>query len=156
MTQDIRNMINKVKKLDRIINEERERFTTVYHGTDINSAKQIEAYGLDMKYSHGGYFGWGFYTTPDFDLAKSNYAEFNDAEAGAAVLEFQIDPTANILDLRDEDDWDAWLPYADNISDKNLWRTLVRVGIDGLWDNSFGGVIIYNLKKVHLIKVHYL
>ena len=156
MNQDILHMINQIREVNRSLEEERERFTIVYHGTNINSAKQIEKFGLDMKYSHGGYFGWGFYTTPDFDLAKSNYAEFNDAGASAVVLEFQIDPTANILDLRDEKDWETWLPYADNISDENLWRTLVRNGIDGLWDNSFGGVIIYNLKAAHLIKMHYL
>ena len=136
--------------------ETREQFHTIYHGTSNTGAADIEQNGVDITKSHGGYFGWGFYCAVDYELAKSNYAEFadeNDIDERGAVLEFEILPQANILDLRDEDDWQTWLPYAKRISDRNLYKTLVNAGIDGLFDNSFGGVIIYNPAVLKLIRI---
>lgn len=134
----------------------REKFNILYHGTSKTNAEKIEKIGIDMRFSNGGYFGWGFYTTPDYELAKANYGDFNEDDEPGAVLELQLDPNANILDLRNEDDWNTWLPYADNIYKPNLWQLLVANGIDGLWDNSFEGVIIYNPKALKLLKIHYL
>ena len=154
-----------MKSVIEIINEEitmmetREIFHTVYHGTSNSGAKDIEMNGVDISKSHGGYYGWGFYCAVDYELAKSNYAEFadeNDIDERGAVLEFEILPQANILDLRDDDDWNTWLPYAARISDRNLYKKLVSVGIDGLYDNSFGGVIIYNPDVLKLIKIEEL
>ena len=141
MSKEIRNYIDKIKNL----NEVRENFNTVYHGTDINSANNIKNNGVDISYSSGGYFGWGFYTTPDYNLAKSNYADFSDDDNGV-VLEFDINPKANILDLSDSEDFETWKIYAKRQGDKNLYKLLVNNGIDGLYDNSFEGVVIYNPK----------
>ena len=154
-----------MKSVIEIIKEEialmetREIFHRVYHGTSNSGAKDIEQNGVDITKSHGGYFGWGFYCAVDYELAKSNYAEFadeNDIDERGAVLEFEILPQANILDLRDDDDWNTWLPYAARISDRNLYKTLVNAGIDGLFDNSFGGVIIYNPAVLKLIRIEEL
>jgi hypothetical protein len=135
------------------LNEERKQFDVLYHGTDDESAKQIQSQGVKIEHSHGGYFGWGFYTTPFYDLAKSNYADFSDDEEGGVILEFKLTPNANILDLGDENDWERWRPYSGMIHDKTLFKRLVQDGIDGLWDNSFDGVVIYNPKVLVLTNI---
>lgn len=137
--------------------ETREQFHRLYHGTSIEGAQDIQKYGIDIQKSDGGYFGKGFYTTPDFDLAKSNYADFADEEGGA-ILEFELSPEANILDLRDSDDWDTYLPLGQSraIFKPNHPQEMLRAGIDGLYDNSFEGVVVYNTKYLKLIKVHQL
>ena len=148
-----RLIVDILKSCKNSLNEERERFDILYHGTDRVSANNIIRYGIDMNKSNGGYFGYGFYTTADKDLAISNYAEFVDDDQEGVILEFRLDSNANILDLRDEGDWDIWVKYAKNIFDKNLYKRLIMDGIDGLYDNSFGGVVIYNPKVLKLIKV---
>lgn len=124
----------------------------VYHGTDKESAKDIVANGVDMDKSAAGYFGTGFYTTPNADLAKSNYADFaDDEDAPGVVLAFEVSPDAQLLDLRDNDDW---IKYRDikyrgvKASDlrhrPEFHRIMVELGIDGLYDNSFEGWVFYN------------
>lgn len=130
-------------------------FNVLYHATDKKSGIEIKNNGIDIDKSTGGYFGWGFYTTPDFKLAKSNYADFIDEGIGAVILEFTLNKNANILDLRNSDHFNIWKNYSRKIYDKNLYKTLIRDGIDGLWDNSFEGVVIYNPKVLKLKKIHY-
>jgi hypothetical protein len=154
MSKDIREMIDKVKNFKGSINEQREVFNKLYHGTDIESAMDIQKNGVDISKGYGGYFGWGFYTTPDFDLAKSNYADFSDDEEGGVILEFELLPTANILDLNDSDDFELWKKYSKRINDENLYKELTEIGIDGLWDNSFDGVVIYNPKVLVFKNIH--
>jgi hypothetical protein len=128
-----------VKKLvkdivGRILNEEREIFGTLYHGTDMKSAIDIKTNGVSNDKSCAGYFGKGFYTTPDFGLAKSNYADFVDDDQAGVVLEFKLSPSANILDLRDGHDWEIWKRYDKNIVFTNdFYKRATRDGIDGLW-----------------------
>ena len=136
--------------LHKIIQEEiqrlfeiREQFNTVYHGTSKEGAQDIINNGIDMSKSDGGYFGKGFYTTPDPELAKSNYADFSGDEGGV-ILELQISPEANILDLRDAEDFETWKPFSKLIHRPDIHEILTSKGIDGLWDDSFDGVVIYN------------
>lgn len=140
--------------IHEFIDEQREIFNKLYHGTDIQSAMNIQKNGVDISKGHGGYFGWGFYTTPDINLAKSNYADFSGVEDGGVVLEFELSKNANILDLRDPDDFEAWKKFSKKIYDKNLYKELINVGIDGLWDDSFDGVVIYNPKVLILKQIH--
>lgn len=139
-------------KLKELLLERREKFSIVYHGTDRMAANDIKRKGVSIDKSTGGYFGWGFYTTPDKNLAKSNYADFTgEDEDDATVLKFRIFPKANILDLRDEKDWETYRNLNVNLNDRNLYKKMISDGIDGLWDNSFGGVVIYNPKALKLI-----
>jgi hypothetical protein len=154
--KDLRTLIKKYLNenfKNKTINEEREQFKILYHGTDINSAMNIKKYGVDILKGYGGYFGWGFYTTPYYDLAKSNYAEFSDDEDGGVVLVFILSEKANILDLRDSNDFEQWKPYSKEISNKYLYKELVKNGIDGLWDDSFDGVVIYNPEVLYLKRI---
>ena len=135
------------------LNEQREIFDLLYHGTDMKSGLDIQKKGVDILKGHGGYFGWGFYTTPTIELAKSNYADFSGDENGGVVLELQLSKNAKILDLRDPDDFEIWKPYSNKIYDKNLYRELIGAGIDGLWDDSFEGVVIYNTNVIFLRQI---
>ena len=135
--------------------ETREQFGTLYHGTSVEGAADIQKNGIDIRKSEGGYFGKGFYTTDDFNLAKSNYADFADDEGGA-ILEFQILPEANILDLRDSDDFEIWKPYSRMIFRPTHPQEVIRAGIDGLYDNSFEGVVVFNPKVLRYVKTHWL
>lgn len=151
----IQEEINNIKKLMEV----RKHFTTVYHGTSNTAAKEIIKYGIDIDKSTGGYFGWGFYTAIDYELARTNYAEFadeNGIDEKGVVLEFSINPEANILDLRDEHDFYIWQPYSQEIYRPHLYKDLVANGIDGLYDNSFGGIVFYNSLVIKYIKATYL
>jgi hypothetical protein len=132
--------------------DEIENFDILYHGTDEDSAEHIRKYGLDMSKSSGGYFGYGFYTTPDANLAKDNYADFSgeDAESGV-VLKFKLNPDANILDLRKPEHFEIWKKYDNAYSRPDFYKTITRDGYDGLFDRSFDGVVIYNPKALKLI-----
>lgn len=120
---------------------------TVYHGTDLESAKSIKKNGLSLKKCERGYFGRAFYVTTDEELAKSNYADFTGDEEGGTVLRFEMNPTGRVLDLRDSDDWDF---YKKNNLEKylgndNLPSIMVRLGVDGLYDRSNDAFAIYNI-----------
>jgi len=152
----LENYINENKKIS--LNEERETFFKVFHGTSAEGARDIIANGIDIRKSYGGYFGTGFYCALDYNLAKSNYADFAENETDSdniehgVILEFNVKSTANILDLRDSDDWSQWLPYAKYTYKPDLYKTLINVGIDGLYDNSFEGVVFYNPNALEFIK----
>jgi len=143
------------------LNEERKKFNKLFHGTDIKSAMKIKKNGIDIT-KGDGYFGTGFYTTPDFNLAISNYAnfaEYDDEEftlekATGVVLEFNIIDNSKILDLRDYEDFEKWKRFSNRIDNKNLYKELIKNDIDGLWDDSFEGVVIYNKDILKLIKIH--
>jgi len=117
----------------------------VYHGTSVEGARDIEENGIDMDKSTKGYFGTGFYVTPDKELARSNYASFSDDEGGV-VLEFKIIKKGRVLDLRNEGDWIKWRDSGlDRLKGRDGFdKIAVKAGIDGLYDNSFGGYVIYN------------
>jgi len=142
-----------------ILNETQGGFTRVFHGTSVKDAENIIKYGVNISKSTGGYFGWGFYTATEFQLAKSNYADFAEEQGSTdkgVVLEFRVSPQANILDLRKDEDFKIWQPYSKAINQPNLYQVLVKHGIDGLYDNSFEGVVIYNAKVLTLVKTHSL
>lgn len=129
----------------------------VYHGTSSASARDIAAHGISMKKSGLGYFGRGFYTATDEALAKINYADMAAADGNeddndesgnkvGVVLSFRIADTARILDLRIPGDWETYNRLSNNgnlISDPSFDVMMRRAGIDGLFDRSFGGVVIY-------------
>jgi hypothetical protein len=133
--------------------EIRRTYPTVFHGTSIEGAKDIQQNGINISKSEGGYFGVGFYTTPDLSLAKSNYADFAEG-SGGAILEFQVDPQANILDTDDPQDFETWKLFAKNQWKPDFYKELVQAGIDGLTDNSFEGTVFYNPRVLKLIKIH--
>lgn len=63
----------------------------LYHGTDEKSAKSITEDGIDL-YSGSLHtdFGPGFYTTPDFDLAKI-WAKRKGVFSRGAVVSYRVD-----------------------------------------------------------------
>jgi len=125
----------------------------LYHGTDIQSAKDIVQKGVDIDKSTKGYFGKGFYTATNPELAQSNYADF--AEDEGVVLKFKLDPNARILDLDKPEDFALW---RDNKFERLMHRDdfdqiMRKNKIDGLRDEgSFGGVVIYNPKSIKLVE----
>ena len=132
------------------LKEQEESFKfplTVFHGTDLSSAKDIKENGLNLSKCHKGYFGKAFYVTTDEELAKSNYADFTGDEEGGTVLKFEMNPVGRVLDLRDSDDWDF---YKQNNLEKylgndNLPNIMVRLGVDALYDRSNDAFAIYNI-----------
>lgn len=130
-----------------------------YHGTDSQSAQSILANGIDQSKSAGGYFGTGFYLAEDASLAQSNYADFsgdaNEDGGAGIVLACTISDQARILDLANEHDWEFWKSSGldKRVHESDFWRTATNAGIDGLLDNSFGGVVIYNINCVTEIAV---
>jgi len=123
----------------------------VFHGTSVAGAEDIAARGVDQSKSTKGYFGRGFYTTPDASLALSNYADWAEEDARGAVLAVRISPAARIFDLRDAADWGEYAKISKNgglVSLDGFDRIMVRAGIDGLADRSFEGVVIYNPSAV--------
>lgn len=133
------------------LREQEEVFTfplVVYHGTDLVSAQDIKENGLDLGKCDRGYFGKAFYVTTDEELAKSNYADFSGDEEAGIVLKFEMNPVGRVLDLRDSNDWDF---YKQNNIEKylgndNLPNTMMRLGVDALYDRSNDAFAIYNLK----------
>lgn len=118
---------------------------TVYHGTDSESARDIAWNGVDMEKCTAGYFGVGFYTALDESLARSNYADFHDGEG--VVLSFDIAPDARILDLRSDEDFALYQQLTGNgkyINQPRFLDMMRDAGIDGLYDNSFGGIVFFN------------
>lgn len=130
--------------------------THVWHGTSKESAKNLIDHGIDLNKVHGGYFGYGFYVADTAELAQSNYADFADDDEDGVVLEYAINDDARILDLRDEQDWFVWRDggYARRLHDRHLWKTLVKHGIDGIYDRSFEGLCFYNVHALHFVRVY--
>ena len=133
----------------------------LYHGTDIESAKNIAKYGVDIKKSHKGYFGIGFYTATNENLAKSNYADFADDEGEpGTVLKFKLNSNAKILDLDKPKDFEEYknakwkgVPITDLRHLDNFNEIMVDLGFDGLRDEgSFGGIVVYNPKSIKLVE----
>ncbi|MGY6271941.1 hypothetical protein ACXIUT_19795 [Achromobacter denitrificans] len=131
--------------------------TRLFHGTSLAFARDIEARGIDMSKVSAGYFGVGFYTAEEFDLAKRNYADFAD-EDGGAILEFSLAEHARILDLRTPEGFEEYQRVTDNgrlsLSRPDYAAVMTRAGVDGLYDNSFEGVVIYNPSVLNLQFVH--
>ena len=127
----------------------------VYHGTNREAADDIVKNGVDASKSTGGYFGFGFYTTPDKALAKSNYADFGrEDDEESAVVELVINTNARILDMRDEEDSAIYMRVSQNgrlSSSTDFPRKMIEAGADGLFDRSFDGVVIYNPKSVRVV-----
>jgi len=134
----------------------------VYHGTDEKSARNIAEKGIRIEASSKGYFGMGFYTTPNAALAKSNYADFADDDDGAGVvLAFEVSPQARLLDLRRSKDWDKWaaLSYegrkaTDLMFRDDFHKVMQSLKIDGLYDESFEGWVFYNPKVLTLVRAN--
>jgi hypothetical protein len=116
--------------------------------------------GVDMSKLGGGYYGFAFYVTPDRDLAVSNYADFAEDEGEdepGAVVELEITDSSRILQLiGNDEDWERYqqVMRGRHGSDHNLWRKLVRDGVDGVADlNSMGGIAIYNKDIIRPIRI---
>ena len=131
----------------------------VWHGTSKKDAKQIITTGIKIEKSSGGYFGYGFYVADNPELAKSNYADWAEDEDSidkeGVVLEFKFTKNAHILDLRKSKDWDIWRDgkFENLMREPSMISMIVRRGVDGVYDNSFGGVCVYNPKVLNFIRV---
>lgn len=119
----------------------------VFHGTSAEVAGEIVEHGIDMAKSSGGYFGHGFYVADDEALARSNYADFadEDEEAGA-VISATIAGEARILDLRNPIDSAEWSKSGLEklFGQASLPSAAVEKGIDGVYDRSIGGLVIFS------------
>jgi len=142
---------------DSISNDKFSYPLTVFHGTDLNSAKDIKQNGLDLSKCDRGYFGKAFYVTTDEQLAMSNYADFSGEEEGGIVLKFEMNPDNRILDLRNSEDWDFYtnLKYKER-EIKNFMgfdefpSIMTSLGIDALYDRSNDAFAVYN---VNILKI---
>jgi hypothetical protein len=130
---------------------------SVYHGTDLESAKDIKENGLNLEKCERGYFGKAFYVTTDKDLAQSNYAEFSGEEDGGVVLEFTLEPINKILDFRNPEDWETFknLKYKGRDVEKYMgfdeYPHIMRsLGIDAIYDRSNDAFAVYNLNTLKL------
>ena len=122
----------------------------VYHGTDSISGADIARNGIDLEKCTKGYVGLGFYTAADSAHAKSNYADFAETEEGV-VLSIQIREGAKILDLRKSDDFEQYAHLTMNGRHEgrdDFAQYMQNNGIDGLYDNSFEGIVFYNPNAV--------
>jgi hypothetical protein len=127
-----------------------------FHGTSQEGAEDILRRGIDQSKSSYGYFGQGFYMAEDYALAQNNYADFTDSTERGVVLRVTVKPTARLLDLRQPEDWELWQKsgLAAKLGARDDFADLaVRAGIDGLYDNSFRGLVIYNPEAVERIEV---
>jgi hypothetical protein len=131
---------------------------TVYHGTDLSSAKDIKENGLNLSKCHKGYFGQAFYVTTDEQLAKSNYADFSGDDEGGTVLEFKMNPINKILDLRKTDDWDYYQNLKYKGRELSSWMGFDELpsimnsfGIDAIYDRSNDAFAVYNLNILSIL-----
>ena len=118
---------------------------TIYHGTDSTSAQDIVQNGVDLSQCERGYFGLGFYAADVEETARSNYADFS-GESGGDVVQAEIVEGANILDMRNWEDQRVWAAggFSDRAHLPAFPKEMRMAGIDGVYDRSFGGVVIYN------------
>jgi hypothetical protein len=126
---------------------------TVWHGAAAEDAEAIAETGIDMGASGGGYFGHAFYVADEPGLAWSNYADFSGDEEGGAVVSFDIEEGARILDLRNPVDSEEWMQsgLTAKLGNPNIAAHAVRAGIDGVYDRSVGGLAIYNRNVLRLV-----
>lgn len=121
----------------------------LYHGTSESGAQSLLTQGVLIDRSSGGYFGRGFYVAYDKRLAAANYAEFTDSPE---VLSVRLSPQARIWDMRSEADFQKFRAVETRtrlgIGDPNFHAFAVKNGCDGVYDNSFEGLCIYNPKVV--------
>jgi hypothetical protein len=119
---------------------------TVYHGTACAYADDIVTNGIDIEKGSKGYFGRAFYVADDEALARSNYADFNDEDEQGEVIEVRIRADANILDLRNSSDSALWIATGlqNNLGGDDVHLKAKKLGIDGVYDRSVGGLAIYN------------
>jgi hypothetical protein len=142
---------------DSISNDKFSYPLTVFHGTDLESAKDIKQNGLDLSKCDRGYFGKAFYVTTDEQLAMSNYADFSGDEEGGIVLKFEMNPVNRILDLRNSDDWDFYTNLKYKGRDLRAFMgfdefpsIINSFGIDALYDRSNDAFAVYN---VNILKI---
>lgn len=130
----------------------------VYHGTYLESAKDIKENGVDLSKCDRGYFGKAFYVTEDENLAKSNYADFSGDEEGGVVLKFKMEPIQKILDLRVSEDWDTYrnLKYkerdvGDYMGRDEFPEIMKSLGVDAVYDRSNDAFAVYNIDILELV-----
>lgn len=125
-----------------------------FHGTDLESARDILKNGVNMEKSCKGYFGQGFYVAEEESLARSNYAEFSD-DGEAAVLRIALCPDVEVFDLSNADHFERWRTSGleNRIGDDGFAAVAVSKGIRVLRDASFGGVVIYDPKAIANIEL---
>lgn len=127
---------------------------TIYHGTDSVSAHDIVQNGVDLSQCERGYFGLGFYAADVEATARSNYADFS-GESGGDVVQGDIAEGANILDMRNCEDQRVWDSgrFSDKVHLPAFPKEMRMAGIDGVYDRSFGGVVIYNPACLQNIRI---
>lgn len=130
---------------------------SVFHGTSLTAAEDIYGNGIDLEKSHGGYFGHAFYVADDIDLALSNYAAFAGDDEEPVVLEFVVDDSSKILDLRNGLDFDRYQssPVPGLLGRQDLPHKAALNGIQGIYDRSVGGLAIFDPKALSgVVRMH--
>lgn len=129
---------------------------TVFHNTSRAAAERIIAEGVKADLLTPGYFGTGFYVTPNAEYARSHYAD--SAEDEGAVIQCEIAAFPGmILDLRNPFDSETWL-RAD--LDKSLGaedfirQAFARHRIAGIYDRSMEGLAIYDLSILRSFQIY--
>jgi predicted nucleotidyltransferase len=126
----------------------------LFHGASEEGARDLLREGVDNSRSGGGYFGPGFYMACNAALAKSNYADLSGEDG--AVVAVRIKPGANILDLRREEDayrFNAASRHGADVSKPGFDRIMREHGIDGLFDRSMEGVVIFDPMAVKILGI---
>lgn len=130
-----------------------ERFH-VWHGTTKDKARELIESKSIHKFSEG-YFGYGFYTADDPILAK------NHIDKDGVILEYRVNERMRILDLKDPRDWQIWKEGKFDTKNPNLWKYLVKQGIDGIYEReriaelrSFEGICFFNPKALSFVRVY--
>lgn len=127
-----------------------EAHMPIFHGTELPYAKNIVDNGIDLTKCSKGYFGTGFYCATSHELAESNYANMADEPA---IVAMRLNKDANILDLRTESGFAFYQKHQiENVlGSDNLVEIMRKLKVDGLYDRSFGGMVIYNPKALEVV-----
>jgi len=128
----------------------------LWHGTDLQSARDIVVRGIDLARCDRGYFGKAFYVTPDRELAWANYADFVEDDAPGAVVEFELVDPSGTLDLRNADDWDVYraLKLDKVLHLDNLPHIARLKGVTGVYDRSNDALAVYDPNILRVVKLH--
>jgi|TARA_R100000482_G_scaffold3151_3_gene1201 hypothetical protein len=155
----VETLMEQAVSSQRLVPKSDQNRVVYYHGTSTEGGKNIREKGVDQSKSAKGYFGRGFYAAFDRKLAQDNYADFAEEESeGGDVIAFSLPWTAKVLDLREAEDFNTWKnlkyrgrPVGDLVGEDNFNEIMTELGIDGLIDNSFEGIVIYNENLIDIV-----
>lgn len=122
----------------------------VVHGSGISGVNNVMENGISEDFLLKGYLGKCFYTSTNYKVSLSNYANNIDpspdkTESGLVLL--QIKASANIIGETD--------PLFDELQDKmgqdNFLEIAEELGVDGIFVNAYDAIGIYNPDAVKIL-----